>query len=187
MIDVEISDNIQQSMKYLESAPQKVRRAFSAALNRTAAGVRTEAVKAARSTYEIRAADVRQTIRFTRASAKDTSLELSSKGGNIPLIRFNVKPKNPPKKQPRVLKASVKKGGGVKPIRGAFVTRIGGHVGVLTRIGRKRLPIKELYGPAVPQMLGEIGVKEHIEKEAERRLLERFDHELKRALGGGQE
>ncbi|MDT2292339.1 phage tail protein [Paenibacillus larvae] len=78
---------------------------------------------------------------------------------------------------------SVKKDGGKKAIPGAFIAQVGGHIGAFKRVGKKRLPIQELYGPAVPVMLGNDVVKKHIETEAQKRLSERLNHELNRRLG----
>ena len=60
-----------------------------------------------------------------------------------------------------------------------------GHIGVMRRIGKERLPIKQLYGPSVPQMAGEPGVKEVVVAGAEERFGKRLDHETKRLLNKG--
>lgn len=183
MIDPQTQQQLREAKKTMRRLEKQVPIAMSAALNRTSQGLRTEAVRKIRETYDIKASDVRPTIRLTRATPGNLRLSVSSRGRNIPLIRFKVNPKSPPSRQPRVLKASVKKSG-LKPIRGAFTTRVGGHIGVLTRLGKKRLPIKELYGPSVPVMLGGTQVKDHLITEGERRIEQRFKHEIERRLGG---
>lgn len=182
MIDIDASDLV-QTTEELRALRRKIPKAFSSALNRTIQGVRTEAVKKVRETYDIKAGDVRQTIRLTKSTPATTQADMVSRGSNIPLIKFKTKPSKPPKKQPRVLKASVKRSGG-RPIPGAFVTKVGSHIGVLKRIGRARLPIRELYGPSVPAMLDEDGVSEYIQEQAKTRLEERFAHEVNRLIGG---
>lgn len=169
---------IQRNLGRIEDkAPQAVMRA----LNRAGAGVKTEAIRKDQETYTVKSSDIRPTIRLSNASIGDLKVRISSREGNLPLIRFKSTPNKPPKKQPRVLKATVKKGE-PKKVKSAFVTTVGGHVGVLTRVGRNRLPIKELYGPAVPVQLNEPGVVTHLEREAERRMMDRLDHEIGRLL-----
>lgn len=177
------ADQVKAAINQMKNIEKRIPKAFSSALNRTGQGLKTEAVKMVTGTYDVKAKDVRPTIRLTKSQAGNLQLEMISKGKNIPLIRFRTKPKNIPKRKPKVLVASVKRSGG-KPIPGAFITRVGGHVGVLTRVGVSRLPIRELYGPSVPVMLGNERVSNHLEKEARKRMKIRLDHEIARQLKG---
>lgn len=169
------------AIKFVQSAMPK---AFSAAMNRVSQGVRTEAVKKVRELYYVKAGDVRETIRITKASAARLEMIFTSRGPSIPLIKFKTTPTKVPKKPPRVLRASVKKIGGKKPIPGAFVAQMrSGHLGVFERASKKRTPINQLFGPAIPVMLSEPGIAEHLQSEAERRMAARLDHEVGRVLG----
>ncbi|WP_036746552.1 phage tail protein [Paenibacillus sp. UNC451MF] len=169
----------EQTIRTLKTAAPRV---FASALNRTAQGVKTEAVKKVRETYEVKATDIRPLVKVRhKASAQDLRAEVASSGRSIPLIRFKTNPRNVPKRAPKSLKATVKKGA-AKLIKGAFVTKAGGHVGVFSRVGKKRLPIEQLYGPAMPVMLNQPGVISHLRKEAQQRLKTRMDHEVKRVL-----
>jgi hypothetical protein len=58
-----------------------------------------------------------------------------------------------------------------------------GHVGVFMRSSKKRLPVNELYGPAVPIMLNSPEIVGHLQTEANKRLQKRLDHEVNRVLG----
>ncbi|MCZ8520130.1 MULTISPECIES: phage tail protein [Paenibacillus] len=176
-------EDLKRAGKTMADVERAMPKLYSAALNRTIQGMRTEAGRKVRETYDVKLSDVRPTLSIKRASPGDLVAILDSRGPNTPLIRFKTTPRKPPKRQPKVLKASVKRSGG-KPIPGAFVTQVGGHIGVLKRKGKARLPIEELFGPPVPVMLREPGVKEHLEAEAERRMSQRLQHELKRLLGG---
>lgn len=170
----------------LRFVQKNVPKAFSAALNRVSTGIRTEAVRKVRETYIIKAGDVRKTIKITKANPARLEILMVSRGGNIPLINFRTTPSKPnTTRRPKVLKAQVKKQGSKKPIPGAFVAQMrSGHIGVFERSGKRRLPIRELYGPAVPSMLDNPEVQEHLQKEAQRRMAERLDHEVNRVLGG---
>jgi hypothetical protein len=186
MIDLETKETLKEAENTVKQIQKAVPRAMSAAINRTTTGLRTEAVKKVRETYDIKASDVRPTFRLGRATPSNLEADVQSKGRAIPLIRFNTKPKTPPANgKRRLVTSSVKKSGGKKFLR-AFVAHVGGHIGVLERVGKSRLPIKELYGPSVPVMLNEPGITEHLNKEADRRMTERFDHEMNRILGGSR-
>ncbi|MFU1797374.1 phage tail protein [Paenibacillus azoreducens] len=176
---------LKQATISLQFVQKNIPKAFVSAMNRVGQGVKTEASKKVRETYDIKAGDIKRygNIRVTKANAASLQLLLTSKGPNIPLIRFKTRPSKPPKRRPKVLMASVKKSGG-KPIPGAFVAAMGsGHVGVFKRAGKSRTPISELYGPAVPIMLNEPGVAEHLQDEANKRMQKRLDHEVNRVLG----
>lgn len=184
MIKVTPKREIKQATISLQYVVKNMPKAFVSAMNRVSTGLRTEAVRKVRETYVIKAGDVRKTIKITKANPARMEMMMVSRGRNIPLIKFRTTPRQPRSRPPKVLKAQVKKAGGKKPIPGAFVAQMrSGHIGVFERSGKRRLPIRELYGPAVPSMLSEPGVQEHIEQEAQRRMADRLDHEVNRVLG----
>lgn len=184
MISADYRKDFKAATLSLRFVEKNMPKAFSAAINRVSQGMRTEAVKKVRETYQVKAGDVRKTIKITKASPARLEMLMVSRGSSLPLIKFRTTPRNVPTRQPRVLKAQVKKSGGKKPIPGAFVAKMrSGHVGVFMRSSKKRLPVNELYGPAVPVMLNEEGVQEHLQQEAQRRMADRLDHEMNRVLG----
>ena len=172
---------LQEAVKTIKSTEDTVTKAYYSAVNRVAQRVKTESGRKVRQVYQVRSQDVNGKAILRRGSARNMNAELRWKGNNLPLIKFRTNPQRVPDKPPRVLKAAVKRTG-MKPVKGAFVTKVGsgGHVGVFRRVGRSRLPIQELYGPAVPVMLNEPGVVEHLETVAQEEMQKRFDHELKR-------
>lgn len=161
-------------------------KAISAALNRTTDGVRTDAVREVTETYDIKAKDVRANIGIKKSNPSTLRASVSGKGSPIPLINFRVTPSKPGRQKPgTVLRASVKRSGG-RPIPGAFVAQFkSGHVGVMQRISKSRLPVRELFGPAVPQMMGEEKVQKEVLARAEERFGKRLDHEIARLLEKG--
>ncbi|OPJ63689.1 phage tail protein [Clostridium chromiireducens] len=157
--------------------------ALSRALNRAAAKAKTNASRKAREQYNIKAKDINSTINITKANKSSLRAVLRSTGERIPLIKFKVNPSNPrPKKPPKVLRVEVKRGG-LKELIGGFVADINGNK-VFKRTSKARLPIQQLFGPAVPQMLGTSSIKEFIENEASKVFDQRLDHEIKRIMGG---
>lgn len=178
------AEQLQKADVWLANVKDGVSKALASALNRTAQNVAAEATRKTRETYDIKAGDVRRTVRISRATKNNLTAYVKSLGSPIPLIQFKVRPSRPPKRPPAVLTASVKRSGG-KPIPGAFVSTMNsGHMGVFERVGKKRLPVRELHGPPAPTMLNEPGVRQHIEEQAVIRLEKRLDHEILRLLGG---
>ena len=51
------------------------------------------------------------------------------------------------------------------------------------REGNPRLPIKRLFGPAVPQLFGNESIKEEVAEAAMRKYEERLRHEIGRLMG----
>ncbi|CDN41455.1 phage tail protein [Paenibacillus sp. P22] len=175
--------------KTLKAITKEVPRAFYSALNRTAQRVKTEAHREVRKRYYIKQKDVAAIVSVSKSGKYQAYAEVRAKGRNIPLSKFNVRPtaSRIPYPPPKVLKARVKKGGGLKAVPGAFITRVGrgGHMGVFERLSKRRLPIRELYGPGVPQMLGNREIIDHLERTAETEMEKRLAHELKRRLPKG--
>src|SRR5690606_15061478 len=106
----------------IDFVQKNIPKAFGRALNRVGQGIKTEASRKVRQTYNIRDKDVKTygNIKVKQSNVAKMQLLLTSKGRNIPLIRFRTRPSSRPNRQPKVLKAAVKKGS-LKPVPGAFV------------------------------------------------------------------
>lgn len=177
------SAELQNAGRNLQSIQRLIPKAYSAALGRVSQRVRTEGSRQVREKYHIKTKDVNNKVRVTRQTGANASVELRWSGGNSPIIKFRTTPSKVPAKRPRVLKAAIKKSG-LKPIKGAFVAQVGrgGHVGVFKRVGKKQLPIQEIFGPAVPVLLNEHGIVEHLKQVAHDTMEDRLNHEILRAL-----
>lgn len=175
----------------------RMQEAASKALNRTGQGVMTEASRKVRETYNIKAQDVKASLRIVLSSSEAGVVEIKAKGPNLPLTHFKLTPKQPNPRKPKQVKVAVRRGD-AKKIDSAYVHLGSGRLRVLKRqkpsgqSGRARmknakgdrpeLPIKEVHGPAVPVLLNEPQVIKHIEDEAEDRMFKRLDHEVNRIL-----
>lgn len=175
---------LQEVQERLGQFSNKAPNAIANALNRAATNIRSNISKEVRKEYIIKASDVKATLSKNKASRGDLSVVVRSTGSVIPLDRFKVSPKtvNPKRKAP--IKAAVKKGG-MKEILRAFVADIHG-IKVFQRKGKPRLPIRRLFGPSVPQMLGNETVRDQIEKEGHETFHRRLDHEINRILEKGR-
>jgi hypothetical protein len=187
MIDVTAeARGMREAIRRLGTLDGDVRKSVYSALNRTSQRLKTESGRKAKETYIVKSKAVTDQVVLKRGSVSNLSSELRWKGGNIPLLQFRTNPKSPSAKRPRALKAAVKREGGNKKVGGAFLARMSsGHIGVFRRSSRRRLPVEELYGPAVPVMLNNPEVTEHLERVAVEEMDKRIEHELNRRLGGG--
>ncbi|QCT03819.1 hypothetical protein E6C60_3108 [Paenibacillus algicola] len=180
---IDVKDNFQQVNRSLKQMDKAVRKAVLSSLNRATQRSKTEAGRKTRERYLVKQKEVVETIRIKKAFGNNLQATLTSRGHNIPLIKFGVTPKRKLKRAPKFLKAAVYRGGAKKPIPGAFITTAGSHTGVFERVGKKRLPIKELRGPAVPSMVGSEEVREHVQQVFGEEMEKRLPHELYRTLG----
>lgn len=183
-VDVD-KDMIVDVQKRLGDMYTKAPNVISKSLNRTITNVNSNIKKEVRERYHIKARDVSDNLnKPVRSSSSRLFAEVKSTGGPIPLDKFKVSPKtvNPNRKSP--IKIAVKKDG-VKKVMGAFVADINGKK-VFKRTTDARLPIKRLFGPSVPQMLGDEDVQENVNTKALETLNKRLDHEISRILDKGR-
>lgn len=181
MITIDASQ-LRQADKVLQHIKGGTPRALNAAINRTLSGMRTDMTQRVRQTYNIKAGDVRSSLKIRKSSLQTLRGEVQSTGSPMRLIKFRVSPATPAPGRRKPIKAAVKKGS-LKPVSGAFVAQMrSGTIGVFSRKTSRRLPINMLYGPGVPTMLNEPEVNKFIQDKAEERLSQRFDHEVRRLL-----
>lgn len=180
---IEIKDNLKRVNKSLKQMDKAVKQAVLSSINRATQRAKTETGRKVREKYLIKQKEVLETISIKKAKGNHLSATLTSKGHTIPLIRFGVTPRKRIKKPPKAVKAAVFRGGAKKPIPGAFIATAGSHLGVFEREGKKRLPIRELRGPAVPSMAANEEVREHAQTIYGEEMQKRLPHELDRTIG----
>lgn len=177
-------EQIEKAAKALTGFEKHLPKVTANAVNRSAQSARSELVRSAREEYEVKAGDVRGTIRITSATTSEPTAIVVSRGSPVPLARFSVRPKTVNGSRRTPIRVSVKKGSAVSLDRG-FIYRTGKGVNVFERVGTPRLPIKKLYGPSVPQMLNNDKVASAVVEKAQEVLEKRLDHEISRVLKGG--
>lgn len=190
-------EGLSQAIKGTKALKDRMQPAASMALNRVGKGVVTEAARKVKETYNIKAADVKSVMRLVLSSPDAGEVFINAKGRNLPVTSFKVTPKMPTGKRQKMVKVAIKRGD-AKKVGNAFVAMRRGKVGIMKRqkptgqSGRRRvlnakgfkpeLPVEELHGPAIPRMLNEPQVVEHIQNEAASRMDKRLEHEIKRLL-----
>ncbi len=180
------AEQIKRAELLLKNIPGGIDKAIVRAINRSVESAQTAAVKKVKDRYYIKAGDVRKTIKIKKANYSDRIAIIRATGSPVALSKFSVTPSKPPKKRRKTpVKVRVLKGESPKSLTHAFVTRLSsGHIGVFERVGKARYPIKQFYGPSVPQMLGHDSVVKYVEERAKEQLIKRFDHEIERLLRG---
>lgn len=170
--------------RVLAGSRDGARTAAMRAINRAMQAAKTEAIRKAGEQYTIKQSQVREKIRTSQARKDALVARVTSRGYALRLTDYQVKPGKPqPKKRPEVM-VNVLRSTGFRPVKGAFVAKgkASGRLGVFIRQSKARLPISQLYGPSIPQILGAKRVSDAIEFRAQQMLNQRFEHEINRLL-----
>jgi len=185
-----------ESLNEIKKMNNRMPRAINSALIRSAQTIRTAAARKVREIYFVKHGEVLKKIHVKKAGGGKLGMTLESRDRAIRLINFKVNPKSKPNKIPKVIKAGVKRKGGVKKVHHAFVAIVrGGHTGVFKRAPHSKHrktssgiwsqgPIEQLRGPAIPVMLSQDGIVEHIREVAVTTINKRLDHEINRQVFG---
>ena len=170
MIDLNIEFRQQGVIKGLDAALDK---AVKMAQKDAARKLKSATAKYVSAQYWLTQSFVRQHITELPEGIKVSSTRLS-------LDKYKLSPKTPRTK--KHLTAAVRHDGGMKPLSPrAFLWK--SHP--FQRTGKSRLPIKKLVGPAVPQLVDNPGVVEHIQEEGTQTFSKRLRHYISR-IGGSQ-
>ena len=172
MININVKSNTNQIIKGLNKFERQfVPQALNKSLNRVGTGVATVVRRDVAKQAGITQRALKQRGFFSqfRSKVKTLTYEFVVRWGAIPLKDFNPK---------QTAQGVVAKAWGIKQLYdNAFkVDSLGGHVFV--RKGKKRLPIKKLYGP-IPARLAS---SDQVEKKVEQTVNERLPRELARNL-----
>ena len=177
-------DSLDRATKLLAGISGGVYKAVGSALSRAAAAGKTAAKGAVTKEYTISQSEflsqTRTVNHFVRESDGGLSVVFEFRGHVIPLMKFNTRINNSGQ-----VVTQVKKSGAAAILDQAFAAQMGGHRGVYERVGMKRFPVKELYGPATPQMMiANAQVTDEIEDKMAETYEKRIDHEILRLLNG---
>ena len=182
-------EKVKSMLSGLKSVPEKV---MSRAINLSLTGVKTDASTEIRAIITPKKNVIDATFRTTKATVTSMKGSFFSTGKNLGLIDFSAR------QTVKGVTVQVKKTTPRKLIPGTFIaTMKSGHKGVFWRVWHGgthrvkkqmtyarlpkfiRLPIHELFAPAVPDYLGEKGpVYAKVEAKATARLHTNMEHEL---------
>lgn len=171
-------DGMESVQRLADQAPTKLRGAASRAINRATDHVRTELSRNVRSMYRIKHNDVISTMKITKSTPVTLSASIDANGSPIKVSKFSMS------KTRRGMSIGIKKGN-KSVVRSSFVIAgANGGPNAFIRKTAKRTPVKGLYGPSAPQMLGNEEIASKVEQKGQEMLLKRMEHEASRVLGG---
>ncbi len=159
--DIEGLERVTQGLR---SAAPAMERATLSALNKTARSSRSYTVKRTAERYRVSQKALRKEIELIISRHGQRKARLRAAGSpGVPLYKFKPTPRRVPstkrtkrgKYTPRGgISIAVRKDHARKKIKGAFVAQMrSGHIGVFRREKKRKLPIKELFGPSPVKML----------------------------------
>lgn len=156
---------------------------MSRAISRAITAGRTQAGREAAKNYAIRQGRVSERARITKPSANAPAAELKFSGPSLNIADYRVSPAKPdPRKRP-VLRVMIAKDAGFRSVRGPFLAAAkSGKVLGLKRTGKSRYPIRPVFGPSVPQVVGSEKVSEAVIERMTEILEKRLEHEINREL-----
>lgn len=181
-------------LEFTQAARDMQQQAAARALNKMADQAKTAAAREVRSAgYNLKASVIKAQMRVKRATPGQLTASVVASGRPIPLIQYGARQTG------RGVSVSVQKGR--KVIAGAFIaTMRSGHVGVYVReSGGKHvkvkkggkaswheLPIRQLFGPSVPDALANKAVQDALQTLVAEKLPRLIEHEhawLRKKLG----
>lgn len=178
-----------------DSNKKKASQILSKAVNATAVEARNLLANKAKETYAVKSAGFNKEMSIKKGSAKSPVATIKTSGGPIELFKFKTSPATykTGDSKPKRTRARVKAHGGMRNIlmdgRWAFVTQFtSGHKTLVQRTSLKRLPIKTLYSPSIPQMIGNEKEVYGIVEPQIREMLQKHIYELtdKELFGGNK-
>lgn len=184
MITIDGSDLL-KAETLLKNIPKGIEKAVKRSVNETAAGTKSDMAKEAAKNYKVKVGDVKKVISVHKGQ-DGFSAVVSSTGKPLPLSFFNPLPGHVQHRGKRNEPVSVEvKRGKRKRVKGGFIAKMdSGHVGVMKRVWKRRLPIDELYTVSMARMIDDKEVISRIEEKAEERLEKRFTHNVDSILKG---
>lgn len=148
MIKINVTSNFDQIALEFNKLGRNINLATKDALNRTAIQARTKSIKELKKDYAIKSKHGKNAIDFQKASDFNLTTILTAKGKPLPISRFSISQK----KSGTLVQINK---GKRKTIKHSFVaTMKSGHQGVYKRVGKSRLPIKELFTLSLAEMFG---------------------------------
>ncbi len=180
-LEVEVEENLDRAMQILAGLGETVtRKAVSSAIRRAMDSARAELKRSVTQEYTLSQKTFLANVWYKNSVKNDYSVSVAYCGHVIPLINFNTKVSSDGR-----VTAQVKRSSTPQALTRAFKSEVNGHVGIFEREGDERLPIKELYGPSVPQMMySNEEVLDAATDKAVEVFDQRLDHEIDAFLNG---
>lgn len=181
-INIEIDKKILNELENkIKEAPRQVQKAGVFAVNRTLEMAKTKVLKSTTERYEVKRRDIFKSLRIRKANYNNLNGKIVSEGKVLGLDHFKLSPKKRSKRG-QIVRVSVKKGERKNFGKSVFIPYRTGKLGAFSRYTKKSHPIQRIMGPSAPQMIGNSDDLLEIEEFMDKKLNERFIHELNRIL-----
>ncbi len=178
------TDALERAKNMLAGIDKGFRNALGAAIRRTGTSTSAFITKQVRQDYFVKAADLkRHTSVRVRPVLENgfAAVEISFSGTHIPLLEFDTHIDRSGRVSTRVKRSSPR----MTLEHGFEATMPTGHMGIFERVTSNREPIKEFFGPSVPQMLSyNTDLQEKVAAHAQDTFEKRLDHEVSAVLNG---
>ena len=185
---IDVRNNMSRVMADMSRVTKEVmERATVSALNKTVAQAKTAAAREIRSAgYGLSPSTIKKALIIKKAYPGKLTASIVASGKPIPLVQYAARA--------TAKGVSVNVLHGRKVVAHAFIaTMPSGHKGVFVRQaggkhkpvnkdGRKRwsaLPIRELFGPAIPDALSNATVQQTLQAFIDEKFPQLFEHEIK--------
>ena len=123
--------------------------------------------------------NVRQKSHITSEAGGVVSMSISYAGNVVPLLTFKTK-----YSRSGLLQTQVKRNGASAVLEHAFAARVFGPIGVFERVGEKRFPVEQKFGPSTAHMMQNEQAVERMDETIRETLDRRLEHEITRVLNG---
>ncbi len=198
------SDDLAKIKSMLGTISNGTQKALSQAINETLPGVRTDIVAELQtevnipksvllhgpvhySTNRITGAVTKSgphpTFVIKRSKPNDLHAFVETTGANIPLVYYRTAPKVITTHKVKIIKVQVSKSKPEETLRHAFIPKLkSGYKGIYMRKGKSRYPIKELFGPRLPDILSNPKPLGNVIKKSDVRLSKNITRAIDRIL-----
>ena len=188
LMKIDVRHNFPQIAKQIKELSDDLRdKVMARTINKVASGAQGQMARAISAEFRVSNADARANLKIVRASFKAGRLNLTgqllspsrAKGRGFNLIRFVEKKvsfreagKRKARGELRDVFVQIKRNGGKKRLRGAFIAtnKKTGGTAVFIRAGQSRYPLKTMTTIDIPQMFNARKIKEPLIKYIEERL-----------------
>lgn len=179
----DLGGSIDKATSLLSGIPGGTKKAIDSAIRRASTSGEAFAARAVREEYYVSASVFKEYTKSSKQIVSDkwgTEVSIKYHGTHIPLVRFDTRIDKDGRIITRVNRSSAR-----KTLKNAFTAQFHGTVGIYERKGESRFPLRQLYGPATPQMMdANDDVSEAIANHIRQTFDKRLDHEIIRLLNG---
>lgn len=187
-LEVKLNPNdVNRIQRLLSYVPKQIPKVFSTALNKTATTARKEAAQKISAASGVKVNIVRNRIKLTKATYTRWISKIAIYARRIPIIKLlkgRVRDGERTFEVPTNIPMFVQGKG--EPESPFFQTMPSGHFGLFERMGPKRLPIREVFGPSLGEIFeGSFGILSAVHRNAMTNLAKNVEGQVRRVLSKG--